>query len=103
MAIFRLTLTTLAFASLAAAQEHVSFPTEDGGVIYADVYGKGDRGVVLAHGGQFKKESWAKQAQALTAAGFRVLAFDFRGYGQSRGPGQSDVFTAPLQLDVLGA
>ena len=37
------------------------------------------------------------------AVGFRVLAFDFRGYGQSKGPGQSDIFTAPLHLDVLAA
>ncbi len=98
-----LTLAAVALAGLAAAQEHVSFPTQDGAVIYADVYGKGGRAVVLAHGGRFNKESWAKQAQALVAAGFRVLAFDFRGYGQSRGPGQSDIFTAPLHLDVLGA
>lgn len=85
------------------AQERVSFPTEDGGLVYADIYGKGDRGVVLAHGGRFNKESWAAQARALEAAGFRVLAVDFRGYGESRGPGQSDVFTAPLHLDVLAA
>lgn len=85
------------------AQERVSFPTEDGGLVYADIYGKGDRGVVLAHGGRFNKESWAAQARALEAAGFRVLAMDFRGYGESRGPGQSDVFTAPLHLDVLAA
>lgn len=85
------------------AQERVSFPTEDGGLVYADIYGKGDRGVVLAHGGRFNKESWAAQARALEAAGFRVLAIDFRGYGESRGPGQSDVFTAPLHLDVLAA
>jgi len=55
--------------------------TEDRGVIYADVYGEGDRGVVLAHGGRFNKESWEKQAQTLASAGFRVLALDFRGYG----------------------
>lgn len=36
-------------------------------------------------------------------AGFRVLAIDFRGYGQSRGPGQSDPLSAPLHLDVLAA
>jgi pimeloyl-ACP methyl ester carboxylesterase len=65
------------------------------------MYGVGDRGVVLAHGGRFNKESWAKQAQELGKAGFRVLAIDFRGYGASRGPGQEDIFTAPLHLDVL--
>jgi pimeloyl-ACP methyl ester carboxylesterase len=84
-------------------QEHLSIPTSDGGVIFADLYGRGDHGVVLAHGGRFNKESWTKQARELEAAGFRVLAFDFRGYGKSKGPGQKDVFTAPLHLDVLAA
>jgi pimeloyl-ACP methyl ester carboxylesterase len=90
-------------AASAPAQQHVSFGTQDGGVVYADLYGQGDRGVVLAHGGQFNKESWAKQAEVLVNAGFRVLAFDFRGYGKSQGPGQADIFTAPLHLDVLAA
>lgn len=76
-------LTAVALAGLAAAQEHVSFPTQDDGFIYGDLYGKGDRGVVLAHGARFNKESWAKQAWALSDAGFRVLAIDFRGYGKS--------------------
>ena len=87
----------------AAPQTTVSFPTDDGGVVYADVYGEGDRGVVLAHGGRFNKESWEKQARTLAAVEFRVLALDFRGYGKSRGPGQSDPMSAPLQLDVLAA
>lgn len=96
-------LVALVLSAHAAAQKTVSFPTEDGGVVYADVYGDGDRGVVLAHGGQFNKESWAKQAQALVAAKFRVLPIDFRGYGKSRGPGDSDPEDAPLHLDVLAA
>jgi pimeloyl-ACP methyl ester carboxylesterase len=93
----------LLVAGLAAAQKTVSFPTEDGGEVYADVYGAGDRGVVLAHGGRFNKESWEKQARTLAMAGFRVLALDFRGYGKSRGPGDSDPMDAPLHLDVLAA
>lgn len=83
--------------------EHTSFATEDGGLIYADLYGNGERGVVLAHGGQFTKESWQPQAQSLARAGFRVLAFDFRGFGKSRGPGDTDMDTAPMYLDVLAA
>jgi pimeloyl-ACP methyl ester carboxylesterase len=85
------------------AQKTVSFPTEDGGLIYADDYGSGARAVVLAHGGRFNKESWEKQARILQLAKFRVLAIDFRGYGQSRGPGDSNPMGAPLQLDVLAA
>ena len=83
--------------------EHVSFSTEDGALIYADVYGTGDNGVVLAHGGRFTKESWKPQAEQLAGARFHVLAFDFRGFGQSHGPGDKDMFTAPMHLDVLAA
>jgi pimeloyl-ACP methyl ester carboxylesterase len=103
MVFFRAALAAVLLTGLTAAQEHVSFPTQDGGLIYADVYGRGDRGVVLAHGGRFNKESWEKQARALAAAGFRAVAIDFRGYGQSRGPGQSDPLSAPLRFDVLAA
>ena len=83
--------------------EHTSFSTEDGGLIYADLYGRGERGIVLAHGGRFTKESWQPQAQSLARAGFHVLAFDFRGFGKSHGPGDTDMYTAPMQLDVLAA
>jgi dienelactone hydrolase len=96
-------IVPLLLAGAAAAQQHVSFPTEDGGLVYADVYGEGDTAVVLAHGGRFNKESWAPQARMLTSAGFRVLALDFRGYGKSRGPGDSDPMDAPLHFDVLAA
>jgi len=96
-------IVALLLAGGAAAQRTVSFPTEDGGSVYADVYGEGDSGIVLAHGGRFNKESWAQQARTLALAGFRVLALDFRGYGKSRGPGDSDPMSAPLHLDVLAA
>ncbi len=83
--------------------KHISFDTEDGGLIYADLYGNGERGVVLAHGGRFNKESWQPQAESLVKAGFRVLAFNFRGFGKSHGPGDTDMYTAPMHLDVLAA
>ncbi len=82
--------------------EHVSFPTEDGGVVHADMYGTGDRGVVLAHGGQFNKETWETQAQALARAGFRALAIDFRGRGQSKG-GPQITSQDDVRFDVLAA
>jgi pimeloyl-ACP methyl ester carboxylesterase len=98
----RALLATLLLPGFAAAQQHVSFPTQDGGVVYADIYGKGERGVVLAHGGRFNKESWEKQAQALVKAGFRALAIDFRGRGQSRGP-ESKPADEGVEYDVLAA
>jgi pimeloyl-ACP methyl ester carboxylesterase len=103
MFVLKAVLATLLFTQLTGAQETISFPTDDGGVVYADLYGKGERGIVLAHGGRFNKESWEKQARTLASAGFRVLALDFRGYGKSRGPGDSDPMSAPLHLDVLAA
>ena len=99
-----LNLIAAAFLTIqTAGPQHVSFPTEDGGLVHADLYGRGERAVVLVHGGRFNKESWAKQAPVLVDAGFRVLAINLRGYGESRGPGQQDIFTAPLYLDVLAA
>jgi pimeloyl-ACP methyl ester carboxylesterase len=109
MPVFRLGILPLALilTELLAAQESISFPTQDGGRICADLYGKGDgkgdRAVVLAHGGRFNKESWRDQAQTLVSKGFRVLAIDFRGFGCSSGPGQSDFDKAPFENDVLAA
>jgi len=102
MFVLRTLLAILLVTGTAVAQEHVSFPTEDGGVVYADIYGKGERGVVLAHGGRFNKESWEKQALELTKAGFRVVAIDFRGYGQSHGPQSKSGFDG-VEYDVLAA
>jgi pimeloyl-ACP methyl ester carboxylesterase len=96
-------VAAMLLSGVAAAQKAVSFPTEDGGTIFADLYGDGDRAVVLVHGGPFNKESWAKQARTLAASKFRVLAIDLRGYGKSKGPGDSDPMGAPLHLDVLAA
>ena len=78
--------------------EAVSFPTKDGGAVHADVYGSGERGVVLAHGMRFDKGSWKVQATALAQEGFLVAAIDFRGYGKSRGEPESAKY-----LDVLAA
>jgi pimeloyl-ACP methyl ester carboxylesterase len=93
----------LALAIMPPAQHTVSFATDDGGHICADLYGHGSRAVVLAHGGRFNKESWQDQALALVSTGFRVLAIDFRGFGCSRGPGQENFDTAPFEKDVLAA
>jgi pimeloyl-ACP methyl ester carboxylesterase len=94
---------TLLVGSSAGAQTTVSFPTSDGGVVFADLYGSGEKAVVLVHGGQFNKESWAPQAKELVAAGFETLAIDLRGYGKSHGPGDKDPMDSPLYLDVLAA
>ena len=68
------------FLSFSAfAQQTVTIPVP-GAVkpIQGDLYGGGTRGVILTHGGGRTKESWRKQAQALTDSGFVVLAINFR-------------------------
>lgn len=103
MPILRLLLLALILISIAAAQQSVSFSTDDGGHVCADLYGRGARAVVLAHGGRFNKKSWRDQAKTLVSAGFRVLAIDFRGFGCSNGPGLTDFYGAPFEKDVLAA
>ena len=93
----------LVLSATACAQKAISFPTEDSGRVCADLYGEGARGLVLAHGGQFKKESWREQAKAFESKGFRILAIDFRGFGCSTGPGDANSDTAPFENDVLAA
>ncbi len=86
-------------------QQPVSVPAPDGGVVRADLYGSGDRGVVLAHGGRFDKSSWQKQARALVAAGFRVIAIDFRAAEQARAGQETACLYDEkcLAVDVLAA
>ena len=103
MSALRLVPIAFFLTTLAAAQQTISFSTEDGGRICADLYGQGARAVVLAHGGRFNKESWREQAEDLASKGFRILAIDFRGFGCSTGPGQSDFDSAPFAKDVLAA
>ena len=106
---FAITVAVLTTGSAARSQsaspsfKQISFPTQDGGLIYANLYGSGERGVVLAHGGRFNKESWDTQARILVKAGFRVLAIDFRGRGQSRGGAGTQASDDGLRFDVLAA
>ena len=77
---YLLSICVACFSSHASGQRLVTFPLPDQSVeIQADLYGNGARGLILAHGGRFGKESWKKQAQAFASAGFLVLAIRFRG------------------------
>ena len=89
---------------LVAATEPVPvrFQASDGVQIRGDLYGTGTRAVVLAHGGRFTKESWAPQAREIVKEGYQVLAFDFRGFGQSK-DANHDGTSDNLHLDILGA
>ncbi|HEY6338097.1 MAG TPA: alpha/beta fold hydrolase [Candidatus Sulfotelmatobacter sp.] len=105
-----LVLSAFVLAGQLRAQESVSFLAPDGYRLQADQYGEGERAVVLVHGGRFDRKSWKDQADVLAKAGFRVLATDFRGYGQSQ-PGSKeedwkhypDVLAAVRYLHARGA
>ncbi|HET7890237.1 MAG TPA: alpha/beta hydrolase [Candidatus Sulfotelmatobacter sp.] len=66
---------------------YVEVGKENSGAIslYYEDHGSG-KPVVLIHGYPLSSSSWEKQIPALLAAGYRVIAYDRRGFGQSSQP-----------------
>src|SRR3989442_3590837 len=67
--------------------------------LYYEDHGAGDT-VVLIHGYPLSGASWEKQTAALLGAGFRVITYDRRGFGQSSKPTTGynyDVFAEDLR------
>ena len=67
--------------------------------LYYEDHGAG-KPVVLIHGYPLNGASWEEQAAALLAAGYRVITYDRRGFGQSSKPTTGydyDTFAADLQ------
>lgn len=78
--------------------------TRDGTDIYVKDWGQG-RPVVLIHGWPLSSDMWDAQGMALAEAGFRVIAYDRRGFGRSGQPWSGydyDTLTDDL-ADVLEA
>ena len=83
-----------------------STATESVNIHYVD-YGSGQP-VVLIHGWPLSHRSWEKQVAALVDAGYRVIAYDRRGFGQSDAPWDgydydvlaSDLHALITQLDL---
>src|SRR6266566_2272961 len=67
MCILRLFLAALLLPGLAIAQQHVSFSTQDGGVVHAGVYGSGDRGRGQSRGPQSKSGEEGAEYDVLAA------------------------------------
>jgi non-heme chloroperoxidase len=66
--------------------------------IYYEDHGAG-RPVVLIHGYPLSGRGWDRQVPALLAAGYRVITYDRRGFGQSSQPASGydyDTFAADL-------
>jgi non-heme chloroperoxidase len=81
----------------------VTVGTENGAPIdlYYEDHGSG-RPIVLIHGFPFNGATWEKQTIALLDAGFRVITYDRRGFGNSSQPTFGyDYDTFAADLDVL--
>lgn len=59
--------------------------TRDGTKLYFKEWGNG-RPVILMHGWPLSADSWDDQAMPIADAGFRVIAYDRRGFGRSEQP-----------------
>jgi non-heme chloroperoxidase len=69
--------------------------------IYYEDHGSGDP-VVLVHGYLLDGRSWEKQEAALLVAGYRVITYDWRGFGNSSRPSVGyDYNTLAADLNVL--
>lgn len=62
--------------------EAYRLPSHDGGTVYAVSRGDGPT-ILLSHGVTITSRVWVKQFATLPRAGFRVVAFDHRGHGES--------------------
>lgn len=74
--------------------------------VHVDDYGGEGRPVVLIHGWPLSGKSWSEQIQPLLDAGFHVISYDRRGFGDSDKPSTGydyDTFTEDLNglLDQL--
>jgi len=77
-----------------ANTKSVTFKTSDGvelsGTFYPNPSGKAEATVLILHdfdlkkGGSTEKEGWPELAADLQKAGYSVLMFDFRGFGDSK-------------------
>jgi pimeloyl-ACP methyl ester carboxylesterase len=84
-----------------------TIPTRTGLKLAADVAGEGARGsVILAHGAGQTRHSWALAGRRLAERGWRTLALDLRGHGDSEWAKDGDYLIRSFGedlIDVAGA
>ena len=70
--------------------------------LHVDDTGGSGRPVVLIHGWPLSSESWSAQLGALSAASYRVVTYDRRGFGRSEKPSKGfDYDTLAADLDKV--
>ena len=70
----------------AAGASHADTAPADGVRLHIEDSGGSGRPVVLIHGWPLSAQAWAPQVSVLQAAGYRVVAYDRRGFGRSDKP-----------------
>jgi pimeloyl-ACP methyl ester carboxylesterase len=93
-----------------AFDEAIRIDCHDAGSLYVISRGEGPP-ILFAHGITLSSRTWAKQFESIPGAGFRALAFDGRGHGESTvgDTGHSidnlaeDVRSVLVGLDLRGA
>lgn len=67
------------------ATETVRFRTEDSEDLWGSIFGDGEIAVILSHMRGRNQTSWFPFARLASTSGYKVMTFDFRGYGKSTG------------------
>jgi pimeloyl-ACP methyl ester carboxylesterase len=85
------------------SMNHESLMLEVNGIRLHAVQAGSGPAVLLLHGFPDTHLVWRKQIDVLAAAGYRVIAPDLRGYGQTEAPHGVAAYTLDkLRVDVLG-
>jgi alpha/beta superfamily hydrolase len=82
-----------------ATEGEVTFMTEDNIELNGNIFGSGNKWVILSHMFPTDQTSWFEFAEMLKENSYIVLTYDFRGYGKSGG--LQDV--SKLDIDLTAA
>ncbi len=97
--LLRLLLTLFALLLVGCADSSCGYaPASGGAKLYYESCGSGEA-VLLLHGHSLDRRMWEEQVEPFVEAGYRVVRFDFRGYGRSSD--QSEHFQFTHMEDVL--
>jgi len=78
-------LQTTESAAVQIKNGEAIFKTEDGIQLNGNIFGQGNRWVILSHMYPTDQASWFDFAVELSERGYVALTYDFRGYGKSGG------------------
>nr|WP_281721297.1 alpha/beta hydrolase [Nitrosomonas nitrosa] len=84
------------------ASENVCFSGADAVELHGEAWGSADKGaVLLAHGAGQTRHAWAGAARRLAGAGWRSIAIDLRGHGESAWSSSGDYRLEAFANDLI--